>query len=149
MASVRKLACSISLLYKSGLRAETLQGTDFTLEQGVARVRLGFNLSGNLNPWNRNLLCYSEALEFIDNYRDLAEIRIRDKQLSEAVKQVPDGYYWHLDIKCRNDIDLRYIGRPRVQNDTVLFIVERLAEGTSSSENAGNTSGSNAPPRAM
>lgn len=130
MASVRKLACSVKFTYKTGLQAETLQGTDFTLDQGIARVRLGFDLGSNLQGRNRGLMCHAEALEFIDSHEDLQSIEIQERQLILALGNVPPDFFWHVDVKCRPDLVYQYLARPKVSKDAVLLTIERMAEGS-------------------
>lgn len=130
MASVRKLPCGVKFTYKSGLQAETLQASDFTLDQGIARVRLSFDLGNNLQGWNRGLMCHTEALEFIDNHKDLQAIVIEEKQVIHAVANIPSNIFWHVDVKCRPDLFYQYLVRPEIRKDTILLNVERLAEGS-------------------
>jgi hypothetical protein len=86
-AILRKLAASIGLAFADGTQAQTLVGTDFTLERSSNDLLLRIDLSSNLQSRNKGLLCYYEAQGLLLQHAQLQSLRIGEKELVKSLER--------------------------------------------------------------
>ncbi|MEZ0223814.1 MAG: hypothetical protein ACAH83_04610 [Alphaproteobacteria bacterium] len=86
-ATLRKLAASIILAFADGTQAQTLVGTDFTLERRNSDLSLTIDLSSNLQSRNKGLLCYYEAQGLLLQHAQLQSLRISEKDLVKSLER--------------------------------------------------------------
>ncbi|TAL33699.1 MAG: hypothetical protein EPN97_09265 [Alphaproteobacteria bacterium] len=85
--TLRKLAASIGLAFSDGTSAQTLVGTDFVLDRNGHDVSLNIDLSSNLQPRNKGLLCYYEAQGLLSQHEQLQSLRISEKDLVKSLSR--------------------------------------------------------------
>lgn len=84
-SSLRKLAASVVLDYADGSHAQTLVGSNFSLDKKDEGFSLYIDLSNNLAGRNRGLLCFYEAQGLVRQHDKVTSIHLKEKGLVLAL----------------------------------------------------------------
>lgn len=127
-ATLRKLAASVVLAYADGTEAQTLVGTDFVLEKTEEGFSLRIDLSSNLLPRNRGLLCFYEAQGLVQQHALLKSIRLNEKQLVNSLgRELGSAPQVHVDITLGDAKNFGYTAVPEILARGMIFAIQPAA----------------------
>ena len=127
-STLRKLAASVVLGYADGTEAQTLVGTDFILEKVESGYLLLIDLSSNLLPRNRGLLCYYEAQGLLQQHAQLTSIRLNEKELVNTLGiELAETPTVRINISLGDDKRFTYTAAPEILPRSMVLAIQKPA----------------------
>lgn len=114
----------IWLAYRDGTRAETLHASNFTIDAGVNRVVVSCDFLSVLQPWNRTLMSFADAKEFIARHAELESLHVLNAQVVAALKAAPPAASWRLEINCGEPGLFPFTVKPSFEADKAVLGVQ-------------------------
>lgn len=118
-----KLSSALTLKYKDGTYTDTLRGNNILLSTAMNRNGIEISLTDMLQSWNKTLLSYADANEFISKCAELESLALHDSAVVAAIGAISNSN-WRMDINCGAKGVFEYTGHAKVEEGSVSFIVK-------------------------